>query len=96
MPQGALAAQPITKVKSKSTKETNSLFVSREQPIGGMTAPLISASPGEPDAGRQTESPHSECRPSRITPRSSQKSLTTLIDTDAEWDCFIIVVLAVL
>jgi hypothetical protein len=42
-------------VKSKSTKETNSLFVSREQPIGCMTAPLISASPGEPDAGRQTE-----------------------------------------
>ena len=96
MPQGALAAQPITKVKSKSTKETNSLFVSREQPIGGMTAPLFSASPGEPDTGRQTELPHSGCRPSRITPRSSQKSVTALIDTDAEWDCFIIVVLAVL
>jgi hypothetical protein len=42
--------------KSKLTKETNSLFVSREQPIGCMTAPLISASPGEPDAGRHRRS----------------------------------------
>ena len=61
-----------------------------------MTAPLFSASPGEPDAGRQTELPHSGCRPSRITFPSSQKSITALIDSDTEWDCFIIVVLAVL
>jgi hypothetical protein len=38
-----LSINPLpVNVKSKSTKETNSLFVSREQPIGGMTAPLIS------------------------------------------------------
>jgi hypothetical protein len=73
---------PISHIGQEQVKylETNSLFVSREQPIGSMTTPLISASPGEPDAGRQTESPHSGCRPSRITPCSSQKSLTTLID----------------
>jgi hypothetical protein len=45
-----LSINPLpVNVKSKSTKETNSLFVSREQPIGGMTPPLFSASPGEPD-----------------------------------------------
>ena len=45
---------------------------------------------------RRAEHMRSGCRPSRITFPSSQKSITALIDSDTEWDCFIIVVLAVL
>jgi hypothetical protein len=83
-------------VKSKSImRPTRCLFLASHQPaVCCMTPPLTSASPGEPDTGRQTELPRSRCRPSRITPLLSQNIL--LIERhDAERGLFIPVVLAV-